>query len=161
MTVYRRSCLDDFDFVYDGGTLNISDMIKSVQFPTIPFTQGFNRELFKSSYGITPAFWRNLSIMYNLSNVGEIKKFISRNSDDLKILLLYVPIFVQREFPNDSISLELIEDHDTGKHALRAYIHTNISPSEANKKLEIIDELTFNFETDDTLDDFLLNVEFV
>jgi len=132
----------------------------SIKFSKSFKTPEYNFEFFKTAYGVTNSYWQNLNIMYHLINDNEIKKYLTTKGDDLKILLLYIPIFVQKYFPNDKISLELIQDPDNSKSLLRSYIHTKLSASEATTKLSKIDNLAEEFETNNTLDSFLLNVEF-
>lgn len=147
-------------YVYEGENLNIGDMLRSIKFSESFQTSEYNLEFFKTTYGITNSYWQNLNIMYHLINDTEIRNFLIRTGDDLKILLLYIPIFVQKYFYDDKISLELVQDPDTGKSLLRSYIHTKLSAQEATRKLSKIDDLSAKLETSNTLDNFLLNVEF-
>jgi len=160
MTTYGNPNIIDINYYYEGKNIKISTMIESVKFPDIPFTSEFRFEQYTMSYGVTPAYWDYLTILYLFVNPEEIKKFISQNNDDLKILLVYVPIFVQKQFPGDTICLEVIEDPDVDKKILKANIITSLSPTVAVEKLDWIDDHTADLETNETLDNFLLDVEF-
>ncbi|WP_409200927.1 hypothetical protein [Methanobrevibacter sp. DSM 116169] len=151
---------EDLVFKYDGIKFTIDDVLNSITFPNLHFNSQFPKNVFVANYNIVLSYWQYISLMYDIINPEDVKKFISEHEDDLKSLISNIPFFVKKEFPNDIISLELIKDPDVDKKLLRAYIHTSVSPTEAIEKLDIIDDLSSEIETIDTLDSFLLNVEF-